>query len=112
MTPYVPLNIRSFYSFHDSLLPIQIAVNRAAELNLPAIGIADPNLHGAVEFFLAAQEAGLHAVLGAQVTPAPELAAPLPRPVLLYVKNQIGYANLCRILTLSLIHISEPTRPY
>ena len=99
MTPYVPLNIRSFYSFHDSLLPIQTAVNRAAELNLPAIGIADPNLHGAVEFFLAAQEAGLHAVIGAQVTPAPELAAPLPRPVLLYVKNQIGYANLCRILT-------------
>ena len=55
MLPYAPLNVRSHYSFHDSLLPIRTIIARAAELGLPAVGLADPNLHGAVEFFLAAR---------------------------------------------------------
>ncbi|MFZ9874718.1 MAG: PHP domain-containing protein, partial [Candidatus Methylacidiphilales bacterium] len=90
MLPYAPLNIRSHYSFHDSLLPVRALIARAVELNLPAVGLADPNLHASVEFFLAAREAGLHPVLGAEITPAPERAAPLPRPVLLYVKDRTG----------------------
>ncbi|NBS55287.1 PHP domain-containing protein, partial [bacterium] len=58
MLSYAPLNIRSHYSFHDSLLPIRTFLERAAELGLPAVGLTDPNLHAAVEFFLAAREAG------------------------------------------------------
>jgi error-prone DNA polymerase len=124
MPAYAPLNVRSHYSFHDSLLPVQAIVARSAELNLPAIGLADPNLHAAVDFFLAAREAGLHPVLGAEVTPAPDRAAPLPRPVLLYVRDRTGYANLCRILSeprptrfflrdhaAGLIAVPSPTRP-
>ena len=107
MIPYAPLNVRSHYSFHDSLLPVRDIVARAAELGLPAVGLTDPNLHAAVEFFLAAREAGLHPVLGAEVTPAPDRAAPLPRPVLLYVQNQAGYTHLCRILS-----ESRPTRSF
>ena len=99
MLPYAPLNVRSHYNFHDSLLPVRTIIARAVELGLPAVGLADPNLHASVEFFLAAREAGLHPVLGAEITPAPERAAPLPRPILLYVKDRTGYANLCRILS-------------
>ena len=76
MVAYAPLNVRSHYSFHDSLLPVRTIVARAAELGLPAVGLADSNLHAGVEFFLAAREAGLHPVLGAEVTPAPDRAAP------------------------------------
>ena len=124
MPAYAPLNIRSHYSFHDSLLPVRTIVARAAELGLPAVGLTDPNLHAAVEFFLAAREAGLHPVLGAEVTPAPDRASPLPRPVLLYVQNRTGYANLCRILSeprptraflrdhaSGLIAVPSPSRP-
>ncbi len=99
MLSYSPLNIRSHYSFHDSLLPVRAIVARAGELGLPAVGLTDPNLHAAVEFFLAAREAGLHPVLGAEITPAPDQASPLPRPILLYVQNRTGYTNLCRILS-------------
>ncbi|MEY5063123.1 MAG: hypothetical protein RLZZ112_1087, partial [Verrucomicrobiota bacterium] len=124
MVPYVPLNVRSHYSFHDSLLPVRTIVTRAAELGLPAVGLTDPNLHASVEFFLAAREAGLQPILGAEVTPAPDRAAPLPRPVLLYVRDRTGYANLCRILSeprparsflrdhaAGLITVPSPTRP-
>jgi len=107
MVAYAPLHVRSHYSFHDSLLPVRAIVARAAELELPAVGLTDPNLHASVEFFLAAREAGLHPVLGAEVTPVPERAAPLSRPVLLYVRNRTGYANLCRILS-----EPKPTRSF
>ena len=99
MLAYAPLNVRSHYSFHDSLLPVRAILTRAAELGLPAVGLTDPNLHAAVEFFLAARETGLHPVLGAEVTPVPDRAAPLPHPVLLYVRDRAGYTNLCRILS-------------
>jgi len=99
MVAYAPLNVRSHYSFHDSLLPIRTIIARATELGLPAVGLTDPNLHAGVEFFLAAREAGLQPILGAEVTPAPDCAAPLPRPVLLYVRDRTGYTNLCRILS-------------
>ena len=87
MVAYAPLHIRSHYSFHDSLLSVRTIIARATELGLPAVGLTDPNLHAAVEFFLAAREAGLQPILGAEVTPAPDRAAPLPRPVLLYVRD-------------------------
>ncbi len=99
MLPYAPLNLRSHYSFHDSLLPVGTLISRAVELGLPAVGLTDPNLHGSVDFFVAAREAGLHPVLGAEVIPAPDRTTPVPRPVLLYVKDRTGYANLCRILS-------------
>ena len=57
MVAYAPLHIRSHYSFHDSLLSVRTIIARATELGLPAVGLTDPNLHAAVEFFLAAREA-------------------------------------------------------
>ena len=43
MLPYVPLNVRSHYNFHASLLPVRTIIARAVELGLPAVGLADPN---------------------------------------------------------------------
>ena len=79
MPAYAPLNVRSHYSFHDSLLPVRAIFTRATELGLPAVGLTDPNLHASVDFLFAAREAGIHPILGAEVTPAPDQAAPLPR---------------------------------
>ena len=45
MVSYAPLNVRSHYSFHDSLLPVRTIIARATELGLPAVGLTDPNLH-------------------------------------------------------------------
>ncbi|NQU11635.1 PHP domain-containing protein, partial [bacterium] len=91
--PYVPLHVHSAYSFLDSLLTPRRIVEVAARHGLPAVALTDAgNLHGAVEFFQAAREAGLKPIIGA------EIRRP-GRSVLLYVENAVGYRNLCRILT-------------
>ncbi|MCX7869077.1 MAG: PHP domain-containing protein, partial [Terrimicrobiaceae bacterium] len=86
------LNIKTCFSFLDSLLTPEAAVRLAIEHGCPAAGIADPNLHGAVPFFQAAREAGLRAILGAEVVLS-------GRRHLAYVRNQKGYENLCALLS-------------
>lgn len=61
---YVPLNVHSYYSFLDSTLTPTDVVSLAKQHQLPAIALTDPNLHGAVEFFLAAKQAGVKPLIG------------------------------------------------
>jgi len=90
---YVPLNVHSYYSFLDSTLSIHAIVELACRYELPAIALTDKNnLHGAVEFAEVAAAAGIKAIIGA------ELECNGHR-LCLYVENQTGYHNLCRILS-------------
>ena len=90
---YVPLNVHSYYSFLDSTLSINAIVDLAKRHELPAIALTDQhNLHGAVEFAEAAAKAGIKAIIGAEL----EWHG---RRLCLYVENQTGYHNLCRILS-------------
>ncbi len=92
-SPYVPLNVHSYYSFLDSTLSINAIVELAKRHELPAIAVTDRNnLHGAVEFAEAAARAGIKAIIGAEL----EWNG---RRLCLYVENQRGYHNLCRILS-------------
>src|SRR6185436_16839185 len=60
---------------------------------LPAIALTDKNnLHGAVEFAQAAAKAGIKPIIGAELEWNGQRLC-------LYVQNQKGYHNLCRILT-------------
>ncbi|MHB8523380.1 MAG: DNA polymerase III subunit alpha [Limisphaerales bacterium] len=93
VTRYVPLNVRSCYSFLNSTLSIEAIVALAKHHDLPAIALADEgNLHGAVEFTRAAREAGIKPVLGAAVRLEGSRLN-------LYVENATGYRNLCRLLS-------------
>src|SRR5206468_1576537 len=90
---YVPLNVHSYYSFLDSTLSIKAIVELAKRYELPAIALTDKNnLHGAVEFAQAAAEAGIKPIIGAEIECQGQR-------VYLYVQNQKGYHNLCRILS-------------
>ena len=89
---YVPLNVKSHYSFLDSALSIPAIIEAAKEMGAKALAITDPNLHGAVEFFTAAREAGIKPIIGAEIISD-------GRPLNLYVENAAGYANLCRLLS-------------
>ncbi|MDB6132527.1 MAG: polymerase [Verrucomicrobiales bacterium] len=91
--PLAALNVRSVYSFMDSLLTIPGLVEAAAERGVQSVALMDPNLHGAVPFFQAARAAGLHPVIGAELSCG-------GRRVLAYVENRAGYENLCRLLSL------------
>ncbi len=89
---HVPLNVHSYYSFLDSTLSIKAIVELARRHELPAIALTDKNnLHGAVEFAQAAAKAGIKPIIGAELDWNGQRLC-------LYVQNQEGYRNLCRIL--------------
>lgn len=89
---WAALNMKSAFSFLDSLLKPSDAVALAAENGCRAVAITDPNLHGAVEFFMAAKEAGIKPVIAAEVCVD-------GKPALAYVENAAGYRNLCAALS-------------
>ncbi len=116
--PYAELRAASAFSFLDgSSLPEDL-VEQAARLDLPAVGLVDRNgVYGAPRFYKAAREAGLKALVGAEVTlrdapltpPSPPRggrggkggAANEVKPprLTLLVENRAGYRNLCRLIT-------------
>jgi DNA-directed DNA polymerase III PolC len=81
---YVPLRMHSHYSFLDSTLSPAALVKLAQRHGLPAVALTDTgNLHGAVEFALAAKEAGVKAILGVELRVAEgssRSASPRPAP--------------------------------
>jgi error-prone DNA polymerase len=82
----------SCYDFGHSLLTPQGIVEAAVAHGLKTVGLCDPNLHAAREFFAVARSAGLRPVLGADLWI--EGAA---RRV--WVATTRGYENLCRLLS-------------
>ncbi len=95
---FFPLNIKSCFSFNDSLLTPERIVELAAHYNYEYIAITDPNLHGAVALAQAANEAGVKSIVGAELAIQKETNG-LPLKVNAYVENIEGYENLCRMLS-------------
>jgi DNA polymerase III alpha subunit len=68
-------------------------VKLAAQHGMWAVALTDTgNLHGAVEFTLAAKEAGIKPILGVEISLE-------QKPLLLYVESTAGYGNLNRLLS-------------
>ena len=93
---FVPLNVKSHFSFLDSALSIPSIMETARAMGAKALAITDPNLHGAVEFFTAARDAGIKPIIGAEIVSD-------GRALHLYVENATGYANLCRLLSVPVV---------
>ncbi len=99
--PFVHLAMHSYYSFLNSTLSIEAIVQLAKRHELPAVALTDEgNLHGAVEFTQVARAAGIKPIIGA------ELLVEGHR-LRVYVENAKGYANLCRLLSLTPIQQLE-----
>ena len=86
------LNVKSCFSFMDSLLRPGDIVRLAGERGIKAVAMTDPNLHGAVEFCAAAKEAGIKPIVGAEVKVG-------GMRYLAYVENAAGYRHLCGLLS-------------
>lgn len=90
---YVPLRVRSHYTFLDSTLSPTAIANLAKQHGLPAIALTDlGNLHGAVEFAEAAKKAGIKPIFGTELQVG-------EHPLLLYVESAHGYHNLNQLLS-------------
>jgi DNA-directed DNA polymerase III PolC len=103
---YVPLRVRSYYTFLDSTLSPGAAVNLAKQHGFPAIALTDiGNLHGAVEFAQAAKRAGIKPIFGTELVLADGHQG--QNPLLLYVESARGYHNLNRLLSAKAATASE-----
>jgi DNA polymerase III subunit alpha len=71
-TEFVHLHVHSEYSLLDGAAQLEKLVAKARELRFPAIALTDHgNLFGAIDFYLAAQKAGVKPILGCELYVAP-----------------------------------------
>ena len=105
---FVHLDVRSYFSLKEGALSPEALARRAAELQMPAVAIADRDgLYGVARFVEACEREGVHPILGASVTVREAGSLPLPRSgrkpvdanVVLLARDAGGYANLCRLIT-------------
>ena len=91
---YAELHCRTNYSFLEGASHPDELVHRAAELGYAALAVTDHHsLAGVVQAHVAAKEAGLPLLIGAEIRP---LDAP---PLVLLATDRAAYGRLARLLT-------------
>jgi len=103
---WVSLHNHSGYSILDSTIDAKTLPKIAKETNMQAIALTDSgNMFGAVEFYKACIAQDIKPILGCELMVAHssrfekkrKVNTPLAYPIILLVKNQIGYKNLCNL---------------
>ena len=109
---YVELHAASAFSFLEGASQPEALIERAAELDLPAIALLDRNgLYGAPRCHTHATQQGVRAHIGAEIAVSdlpPRLQPPSWLPHLhplepsrlpLLCSSRTGYQNLCQLIT-------------
>ena len=109
---YIELHAASAFSFLAGASQPEALIERAAELEMPALALSDRNgVYGAARFHTMARKTGVRALIGAeiavrsfgeQLTPQEWLPHQFPSEpprVLLLCASQVGYQNLCQLVT-------------
>ncbi len=95
---YAELRCRSSFSFLEGASHPEELVDRAADLGLEALALADRGgLYGVVRAHARARKRGLPLIVGAEV--ACDGLGPGPSGLTLLALDREGYAGLCRLLT-------------
>jgi DNA polymerase-3 subunit alpha len=108
---FIHLHVHTEYSILDGCLRLPDLVDLAYRNNMPAVAMTDHgNIFGAVQFFKTAKARGVKPILGCEVYVAPGSRFD-KKPggaeethhfhLILLVKNEAGYRNLCRLITKS-----------
>jgi len=106
---FVHLHVHSHYSLLDGLAKIDDLIKVAKEYDMPALALTDHgNMYGAIEFYKKCKKAGIKPIIGAEVYVAFESLHD-KRPgidnkryhLVLLAKNEVGYKNLIKLVTLS-----------
>ena len=102
---YVPLRVKSNYSFLEAASHPEELMHEAARLRLPAVALADRDgVYGIVKAYSAQKElressgeAVPRLIVGSEVRT--ELAPGSITSILLLAENRDGYANLCGLIS-------------
>ncbi len=109
---YVELHASSAFSFLEGASQPEALIERAAELEMPAMALTDRNgVYGVARFHTTARRSGVKAHIGAEIavssfgnrlTPhswQPHQYADEPPRIVLLCASQTGYQNLCQLIT-------------
>jgi error-prone DNA polymerase len=93
-SPFVHLDVRSYFSIKEGAFSPEHLARRAAELGMPAVAMTDRDgLYGATRFVVACEREGVRPILGTSLTLVGGAH------VVLLARDATGYANLCRLIT-------------
>ncbi|MDO8472444.1 MAG: DNA polymerase III subunit alpha, partial [Dehalococcoidia bacterium] len=105
-SPFVHLHVHTEFSLLDGMCRIPQLVARAKELGMDSLAITDHGgMHGVVDFYVAAREAGIKPIIGCETYVAPgdrRGRNPVDKQythLTLLAKNNKGYHNLIQLIT-------------
>ncbi len=100
MPSYAELHCHSAFSLLDGASTPEVLVRQAVELGIQALALTDhDDLGGAVRFSRAARDAGLEAMVGAELTVRSAEPGGRPSHITLLARTAEGYANLSELVT-------------
>lgn len=108
---FVHLHTHSEYSLLEASCRVKAIAKKAAAYGMPAVALTDNgNMFGAIEFYFAANEAGVKPIIGLDAYLAPnsrhekkqdrDAVQKGPRRLVLLAQNLKGYQNLSRLSTI------------
>lgn len=106
---FTHLHLHTQFSLLDGACRLDRLVRRAKELNMTALAITDHgNMYGAVDFYKECKKQGIKPIIGCEVYVAPRTRFDKEKIVdkeynhlVLLVKNETGYKNLIKMVSLS-----------
>ncbi len=112
MGEFVHLHLHTEYSLLDGATKISEIASKAKELNQDAVAITDHGvMYGAVEFYTELKKNGIKPIIGCEVYVAPRSLFDKDgkqdssgHHLILLCKNEVGYKNLCYMVSESFIN--------
>ncbi|MCB9957245.1 MAG: DNA polymerase III subunit alpha [Rhodospirillaceae bacterium] len=115
---FVHLRTHSAYSLSEGALRLKDLVKLCRGAGMPAVAVTDTNnLFGALEFALAASEAGIQPIVGAVLSLADEAVAEPPSraghaQIVLLVQSDAGYRALMRLVSDAFLRTEPGEAPH
>jgi len=105
---FVHLHLHTYNSLLDGMIKPKELVRKIKELGQPAVAITDHGvMYGAIEFYNECKSAGIKPIIGCEMYIAPDSRFDKSNDkkayyhLVLLVKNEIGYKNICRLVSRS-----------
>ncbi|MFC1942641.1 DNA polymerase III subunit alpha [Chloroflexota bacterium] len=103
---FTHLHVHTEYSLLDGMCRISQLVSRAKDLGMDSLAITDHgSMHGVIEFYQAAREAGIKPIIGCEIYLAKDSRFSRNATdksnyhLILLAKNQTGYENLIQLVS-------------
>jgi len=99
---FIHLNLHTEFSLVDGIVRLKSLIQAVQDAGMPAIAITDQsNLYALVKFYQACLSAGIKPIIGADVWLENEDDSADPFRILVLCKNNEGYLNLKKLISLS-----------